>query len=431
MTSPSLPPRPTSIESALALERDLAMDNSSTDDHASVNKDAQYDSEVLSHLVIQLRMEVAQVTSERDDAIAALSEATLTKACLDAKAADYADELDILKAKMATLERERDDALKKARDEEEQVTVLREKVEEARRGVMRLQAENRRHMAANKPVPLDLSQASRAMNGPPSTLTSAKRSSFILGSGPSPRSNQGAGHRRISSMSDSAMNVIPTNGNGAADQELGYIPPSPASPTFENSVNGSGSTIKTKRLSLLNRRDEPAINPLAIELEATRAELMVTKQELMEAKKDLQEAADARVANEGCLKALKAFIEEHAIGQKSSTDDENTSLKGLRLPPLPSDTSGDDDDHVQQQPKKSGWAGLKLWRENSNTSISSSSPNASTLGSSPNPEGSSSSTPLASFVSTWTRSVSTSSQNSQPATSPGAQGFPSSETTKR
>ncbi|KAG8971775.1 hypothetical protein FRB90_010398 [Tulasnella sp. 427] len=267
----------------------------------------------------------------------------------------------------------------------------------------------------------------------------------------------GTGHRRISSLSDPGPNVVPptpsrSNTLSDAVNLVDGLPPSPVTHSFEDLKNGDGNTIKTKRLSLLAKRDHspPGLAPASVltaELESVRGELASTKKELDAAKHDLAEAIDKREASDACIKALREFIAEQAIGEStavapssSSIKDDassfdgvrspSTSLKGLRLPPLPTEDNIPEDAASSTGPKKSGW-GLRLWNSAATKEGATPASEASSVpaanpqlpaSSSSSTAATPASTPLTSFVSSWTRSVSGGSQptpatpSSQPPT---------------
>jgi hypothetical protein len=169
----------------------------------------------------------------------------------------------------------------------------------------------------------------------------------------------------------------------------------------------------------------PSIDP------ATTAELESVRAELLAAQVRLSESEEARQASEDCLKALREFISGSGEGEEAPSPgivDLNDpaalmALKGIRLPPLPTDK--DPDEPAPSVPEKKGW-GFKIptWKAGQ-TPLSPSSqavePATPRTGMSPPPSVRSSSytsheeaapvaaTPLSAFVSSWTRGV-------QPAT---------------
>ncbi|KIO29910.1 hypothetical protein M407DRAFT_161133 [Tulasnella calospora MUT 4182] len=462
-----------SIQLALELEHELddgehhpPSPRSSSQQKGSNNMSAvdplsttEYDSEVLTSIIIQLRADLAKITQERDESNQALAESGHKFAALEAKAADLEELFEAEKKRADKAEAERDEALKNAQENEEQVNLLRAKVEESRRGVMRLQAESRRmstQTVKTGPLPLDLSAAAGARS--PGLVSgfsnTAKRASFQLpppsafGSQSQPSSRpMGMGHRRISSLSDPGPNATPPTPNRSSTLAdpvnlVDGLPPSPVTHTFEDIKTGDGTTIKTKRLSLVAKRDQsppglPPASVLTAELDSVRGELSNTKKELETVKHELAEAVDKREASDACIKALREFIAEQAIGESSAAapssssvkDDASTrsfdamrsptvSLKGLRLPPLPTEADIPEEAASSTGPRKAGW-GLRLWNSAATTPGSEASAPAAT----PQVPASSSSaaatpaaTPLTSFVSSWTRSVSGGSQASASST---------------
>ena len=268
---------------------------------------------------------------------------------------------------------------------------------------MRLQAESRRistQLPPSGPIPLDLRSPSLA------TSKASKRASFQPPQTPTALRPLTTGHRRISSLSDPGPH--PDTIASPPPDVVNIIdgaPPSPATHTFAESRNGDGSVIKTKRLSLLQVRREPSPPP-SLEVEALKAELINARKEVEYAKRDAIEANDRREASEACIKALREFIAEQALGMQD--DDASVAegrespvkgLKGLMLPPLPSENTAQE----EVQPAKKGW-GLRLWSQPATPALEPApaevvSPSAT-------------STPLTSFVSSWTRSVSSGTSQS-------------------
>lgn len=457
-----------SIQLALDLEHQLDQhdhdDPMSTPAAATSDPALPYDPEVLTSIIISLRAEMAKLTQERDESNMALADAGHKYAALEARTADMQELLDAEREKTEKLEKERDDALRLAQENDEQVSVatavsvvqraiadlvlrssqinvLRTKVEESRRGLMRLQAESRRMstqtLKTPGPLPLDLSLRSPGLSsGMP---TSSKRQSFQISSPvtSSFRPPMGGGHRRISSMSDPGQSAAQLM---HIPEPIGIdgLPPSPATHTFEDIKSADGSTIKTKRLSLVAaRRDAspPSAVPSSIlmaELESLRTELANAQKQLEAANHDLAEAHDKRDASEACIKALREFIAEQAIGATSTASDAASlrdevgspvaSLRGLKLPPLPSENHIDDSAAATAPPvqqKSSGGWGLNLWKTSSSSSSSAEptpAPIPATQAAPPSEPGSS--TPLTSFVSSWTRSVSGNNVSSQATPNP-------------
>ncbi|CAE6459017.1 unnamed protein product [Rhizoctonia solani] len=263
----------------------------------------------------------------------------------------------------------------KNHDQADQIAMLRSKVEEARRGVMRLQTENRR-----------ASQLQANANS--QELRTSKRASFILP--PTPASPGGLGssgkhiHRRISSMSEPGLNELRLTGSPASFMT-----------SFPDHISGPVTPT----------------GPSAEEFAKLRSELTACQQAL-------QEATDAREASETAVHALKEFIAENAVGESISTPG-SESLQGLRLPPLPSDANvADAEPSAPKRPEepKRGWGN---WLKRGDTSNPAPRPNPPPVSSSVSvrsvhedegiPTITTSTAPLTNFVSNWTRSRSSSS----------------------
>jgi len=230
--------------------------------------------------------------------------------------------------------------------------MLRTKVEESRRGLMRLQTESRR--VSQGPMPLDLSRG-----GMPSFGGSAsnKRASFtpLTGSG-TPRPNA---HRRISSVSDSSLMF----------SDHGLLNPSPVAHSFiipDNASLSSGHPpVSSRRFSGLFTRgapSEPEIFPdlLSTELTSVRRELQTVKAELEELGHELSESNDARQASEACVEALRDFIAQHNVGVRPV---------GTEAGPPPRPLTGGKGEETAKPGM--GW-GFKLWKVDTLMSSSSS-----------------------------------------------------------
>ncbi|KAG9004025.1 hypothetical protein FRB94_002734 [Tulasnella sp. JGI-2019a] len=466
-------------------EHGLHQENHMMNDKNQPDGDEErYDPEILTSIIIQLRATLVNMTHERDESNEALAAAGHKYAALEAKTADLSELLTLEKDRCAALEVERDHALHSAKENEEQVNMLRAKVEESRRGVMRLQAESRRvstqnHGAkSNGPLPLDLSSPARSpVFASPFTPGANKRQSFQVG--PRPLLS-GQGHRRISSMSDPGQSPggdVPPVPHMPIPLSSDGLPPSPVTHTF-----GSGSESQTadqakanwKRASLMAKKRDPrdqspsnglapagaadsgrrSASPptansvaLAAELEVLKSELTVTKKELETVTRDLAEAHDAKEAADALAKTLREFIAEQSIGladdppAPSSSSQHNmpgsssssihgwgdpasvtspgVGLRGIKLPPLPTDSDIPEEPASKAQPVKAkgAWS-LGLWKDKTPdtssvsgggglfTSSASPTPGTTAPIADPNRNGPSpAATPLTSFVSSWTRGV--------------------------
>ncbi|KAJ7453958.1 hypothetical protein B0H11DRAFT_2069871 [Mycena galericulata] len=282
------------------------------------------DPHVLAHIISQLRHQLADMTKERDDLLSLLSAA-------HTKEAELEDALQHITDKAMALDEALSDSRKKNRDDDEAIAMLRTKVEESRRGLMRLQAESRR-----QPMAIDSSRANApsAFMGPPSS----KRASFTPLTGsftPNTFAGRPNGHRRISSVSDSNLSLA-----GHESESALTVPP------------------PNRRLSgFFGRASPPRDLPSRLsaspdELEKLRNELRSAQAALNETRAELSEATEAREASETCVGALRAFIAENNVGGADAA---------VKLPPLPAATTGDESDAYGAQKKEKGW-GFKLWK---------------------------------------------------------------------
>lgn len=180
---------------------------------------------------------------------------------------------------------------------------------------------------------------------------------------------------------------------------------------------GSPTSFATSFPESISGRISPQ-GPSAEEFAKLRAELAACQQAL-------QEATDAREASETAVRALKDFIAENAVGEARSPE----GLQGLRLPPLPTDANVADAEasaSLKPEEPKRGWGGW-LKREPSNSSAPKTAPGPAPAVSIKSPSEDDSvpapaSTPLTSFVNSWTRSRSSSSSADavSPAPEPSA-----------
>ncbi|KAK7061132.1 hypothetical protein VNI00_000868 [Paramarasmius palmivorus] len=279
-------PRPFSIDLSLELERQLESESlpsspANADTHPAPTRDS-LDPQVLAHIVMTLRQSLAEMTKERDDLLALLASA-------HTKEAEINDALQHMTDKATGMEEELTEARKKMKDDEEAISMLRTKVEESRRGLMRLQTENRRQSMQ----PIDLSRASIPLLGSP---PSSKRASFtpLTGSG---RAN---GHKRGTSVSDSLLETDPHI------QTLTLNDNTPASSRRFSGLFGRGGSPPQD--SLIPKDSS------TFEIDMIKKELASAKTELEETRHELSEAIEAREASESCVKTLRDFISENSIG---------------------------------------------------------------------------------------------------------------------
>ncbi|KIP05475.1 hypothetical protein PHLGIDRAFT_19689 [Phlebiopsis gigantea 11061_1 CR5-6] len=337
-------PQRTSIDLTLELERQLdseSLPTSPADPRFHIDPLA-LDSSVLASLVTQLRLSVVEVEKERDELKAKLNEA-------QRKGSGLEDALESASDKCALLEEQLAAAITKSQEEQDAVIMLRGKLEDSRRALMRLQTESRR-MSQVSNLTLDLSRAGpTSFNGPPSS----RRSSFVPLTGSS--AGRGNAHRRIVSVSEP----------GSYQRELGSPTPTSQFDQLQLSAGPmSAASGASRRLSGFFGRASPTpdLQPTqdATEVEELKKELQTVKEHLEETRHELTEAREAQEASETCVRALRTFISENSIGMQPPTG----RIAQAALPTMPN--SGN-------VSSTSRW-GFKLWNTPSTSSTPTSSP---------------------------------------------------------
>ena len=117
--------RPHSFDLTLELERQLEAESLPTSPARPVGRPQSLDTHVLASLVTSLRLNVTEITKERDELSATLEVA-------HAREADLASEVRQLRDTQAEKDLELASIRQKARDDEESIVLLRSKVEESR-----------------------------------------------------------------------------------------------------------------------------------------------------------------------------------------------------------------------------------------------------------------------------------------------------------
>jgi hypothetical protein len=208
---------------------------------------------------------------------------------------------------------------------------------------MRLQTENRRQSAA-LPSSLDLSRAVSSFSSGP---TSSKRASFT------PLTGSLAGrpnaHARMSSVSDSGL-LLAENGSS-------FSPSTSPSHPDGHPTSPAASEKMSRRISGIFGRSSPPRDTLSLhdpENESLKKEVQQLKDTVEELKHEVREAKEAREAADVCVNALREFIaENHLSGENGAIDG------AVKLPPLPTDTTGEEEDTNKRT--SGGW-GFKLWK---------------------------------------------------------------------
>lgn len=119
--------RPHSIDLSLELEHQLALED--TDEHPSTSptraRPASLDPAVVAHLIGELRGDLENITQERNDLLKMIEKHTSTES-------DLKDTLSNLEDRFTTAQEELQLARQKAQDDQENISMLRAKVEESR-----------------------------------------------------------------------------------------------------------------------------------------------------------------------------------------------------------------------------------------------------------------------------------------------------------
>jgi hypothetical protein len=360
------------------------------DDSQADNSIISLDPEVLASLVIQLRTNLAtttkernQIRGERDDLIRDLA---ITQTRLQELEDVHEREVQTLN-EMAMWR-------KRCEEAEEQVALLRQKVEESRRAVMALQTQSKRMSQISNSYG---SPHAQTFSGDPTSRPGyAKRMSLQVGPSSSPPVSLIAAPQK--SPRRESISPDPPSGTNANSNPEGSPPQ-----TRPNSDHGHQSqdtdTISRRasrrQSAMYVRPTESLLNPVGAELESLRQELVSVRVELAETKRELWEATEAKEASDAVLKALKdcelflwgyfhrfddnitIVINENNIGTasgsptSSSIGHDSASLRGISLPPLPTDDIPDAEDSSQtrtpvathtQTPSmgRKGW-GLGFW----------------------------------------------------------------------
>ncbi|TYJ52883.1 hypothetical protein B9479_006518 [Cryptococcus floricola] len=331
--------------------------------------------------------------------------------------------------------------VKKREFAEESVEMLRGQVEQARRGVMALQKQDADRKRMSLMSGMNGLGLGVPQQGEEEVLASTSEQAAKDVKASRRTSMMARSHRRISSQSEPSevsasldrQSLVSPNIAGQArlgglrELRLSSTPPtathpSPSPPAQPNTTQASYFDESVTQAAL-----QSAVTAKAAALEDANQ----LRSELRRLQSNLAESEESRIATEVCLKALREFMASHEGGEGGESAAE--ALKGISLPPLPTDR--DPDEPLQQEAKGSGW-GFKLWATGAKSplqppseaispgrsraaSVATSNTHISPLPT-PNEEG----TPLglSGFVSSWTKGVSAASP--QNATSPNAAPVP-------
>lgn len=270
------------------------------------------DPDVLASLVIQLRTnlqstqtELSHVKLEREELITALaiaqtriSDIKFEKEDMHKAMTDLKGLNDKERSHAEGLERDLGEALRKVQEGEEAIAMLRSKVEESRRALMRLQSEQNRRisqLAAPSPMPMIASPFATS-----TTFDGLPRTPVPGTAGFTKRMSTPGGFSAYAGQS-LLLAAPPKGRNGHKRQSLNT---EPESGTDENSLSQQQEKA-ARRQSMFVRPTESLLNPLGAELEALRQELVAARMELDDAQGLLKEEQVAREASEVCINALK------------------------------------------------------------------------------------------------------------------------------
>ncbi|WVQ65080.1 uncharacterized protein L199_003251 [Kwoniella botswanensis] len=333
------------------------------------------------------------------------------------------DQYAFLSAAKEAVESQLQEEIKKREVAEENVEMLRGQVEQARRGVMVLQKQeaDRKRMSIISGYSTAGGVLGLGLNGEEEILNSTLGDSSSMNSRDSKlvkRQSIMRSHRRQSSQSEPSLDQLhergtslvtspnmqnpreagntlrPIGQGGLRELRLGHSPSSATIPTatlpspnvpltssnphqsgyFDDQASEPPSSEQSKTTELPSKKEIEAIE------EATRL-----RNELLALQNKLDESEEARIASESCLKALREFMaQDPNAGPSGSGSGLNEGgemtmstaelLKGIRLPPLPTDRDADEEqrnaeaERAKLAPATGGW-GFKLWNAKSSPSV--------------------------------------------------------------
>ncbi|WVQ71099.1 hypothetical protein IAR50_000624 [Cryptococcus sp. DSM 104548] len=347
------------------------------------------------------------------------------------------DQHAFLSAAKEAVEYQLKEEVKKREFAEESVEMLRGQVEQARRGVMALQKQD----ADRKRMSLMSGMSGLGLGVPQQgedemlASTSEQAAKDVKASRRT--SMMARSHRRISSQSEpnevsaalDRQSLVSPNVagqprlGGLRELRLSSTPPTVNQPSPSPPAQPTLAQASYFDESVTQAALESAVSAKAAALEDANQ----LRAQLRQLQSKLVESEESRIATEVCLKALREFMASHEDGK----DGENAAeaLKGISLPPLPTDR--DPDEPLQQEPKGSGW-GFKLWTTGAKSPLQppteAVSPGRSRAASNatsnayisplPTPGDEYAPAGLSGFVSSWTKGVSAASL--QNASTPNA-----------
>ncbi|ORX34154.1 hypothetical protein BD324DRAFT_636869 [Kockovaella imperatae] len=341
------------------------------------------------------------------------------------KMANLETELSVLKDQHAfvtaakeAVEKDLQQEKKRREAAEETVEMLRGQVEQARRGVGMLQKQekDRKRMSQIPHIPAGgfaaMEESSEEAVMEKETSKASKRTSFIgarkTSSNSEPDSHSIAGSSRPTPFTSPNPDMPKTG--GLRELRLGSLvhPPSSsgaAGSSFSSSPIGTHFEEVSYPIPPMGHRTPSSSTVLSnTQLSPPKAagvsdeEAASLRLELRRVKSQLAESEESRIASEACLKALREFMASGGEGEAPP----NELLREMRLPPLPSDVEPGMEETNVKKSSGSGW-GFKLWRGGAQSSGGGGGPASSPASTMVEPPGSPESEkmlPSAQFAST-------------------------------
>lgn len=290
-----------------SLELSGGLESETNDEYNSLENIISLDPEVLASLVIQLRTNLSSAVRERNDARgerdALIGDLAVVQTRLQELESTGEREVEYLNEMMMWR--------KRCEEAEEQIGMLRGKVEESRRAVMTLQTQSRRLSQLSVPYASSPHAQSFTQEAAPRTPGFQKRMSLQVGStngqaptlmGPPPK---GRAHNRRSSVSEPEVGTISSSGSSQAPSSFPDTASRQSTSDQDHDSSSLSRSASRRHSAMITRPTESLLNPMGAELESLRQELIAVRVELMDARRELWESNEAKEASDVCLRALK------------------------------------------------------------------------------------------------------------------------------
>lgn len=293
------------------------------------------------------------------------------------------DQYAFLAAAKEAVEKQLNEEIKRREMAEENVDLLRGQVEQARRGVGILQAQEKERkrlsFLPNSGLGLNMETEevlAEAREPAAKTDRASKRASMLVGRAHRRQSSQSepgesthAPMREQANMTSPNLSAPRTGGLRELRLGLGNAPSvtgttvinSPTTSHFDEPTLLPSRPPINRSVSSSSHRAQPVVNLGSAQNSPVKSEEDILRTQLAAARARLVESEEAREASEACLKALREFMA--GGGNQGGAADDNL-LKTMRLPPLPTDKDADDNapQELEAGAKKAGWA-FKLWKQ--------------------------------------------------------------------